>query len=62
MNRLYTATKGYKTITGAIITFLAVITGVISADEASQLTELIIGVIGFALTIYGRIDANRPIE
>lgn len=56
------ATKGYKTHLSAFLLFIASISGIISPDEANQLTELIVAIIGFVGVIWGRIDANRVVE
>lgn len=50
--------KGYRTYIGATLTFIAVVTGVITPDEAGELTQIILGAIGLITTILGRMRAK----
>lgn len=56
--------QGYRTYIGIVITILGM-TGaakIVTTDQMSQLADLIIQIIGIAVTIYGSYKAHQKIK
>lgn len=59
INNFNNNTAGWKTYISAGLILIATISSLITEDEASQLYEIVVQVVGILGVIYGRYQANK---